>query len=336
VMEAKDGQSGDSVQLFVYDIDPVAVKFVQSVEEDLTANGAQINGKVIACSSIGDVVKNVSVFFLCLPNESVTDRVLFGEDGIINLWNNKVQAQRKTTDIRPTSGLFGDIHRLFIIDCGTCSLQFTNGTAYRISQIQRSLRETCDTLTLDFIDCPMTGMVDRARTGDLTFMCGGEKRLVDEVTWLLMRMGRKVVHMGCDVGCGQAAKMINNVIFDANVAALAEMLPLSVKLGLRPEAITEVINAGSGQSFASTTFLPTVLQSKFDGGFPLNLAYKDLKNIKQTIQDMNQPLAKYPIIEATDHLFQATIEEGHGHEDKGALLKYTEKQMGVSFRAPVE
>ena len=50
------------------------------------------------------------------------------------------------------------------------------------------------------------------------------------------------------VGFGQAAKMINNVIFNSNIAVLAEVLTLGGRLGLSPESLVQVVNASSGFS----------------------------------------------------------------------------------------
>jgi 3-hydroxyisobutyrate dehydrogenase-like beta-hydroxyacid dehydrogenase len=85
------------------------------------------------------------------------------------------------------------------------------------------------------------------------------------------------------IGLGQLAKMINNIIFNCNIAVLAEVLPMAVKLGLDPENIAHVIHHGSGQSFASDIFIPSVLEDRFDKGYPLELAYKDMRHAMKNI-----------------------------------------------------
>ena len=47
-------------------------------------------------------------------------------------------------------------------------------------------------------------------------------------------------------GSGQLTKLINQLLFDINAAALAEILPMSVKLGLDPAQVGEVVNSGTG------------------------------------------------------------------------------------------
>lgn len=60
------------------------------------------------------------------------------------------------------------------------------------------------------------------------------------------------------------------------MAALAEMLPVAVKLGLDSELIGSVINTSSGRSYASEFFIPRILRGNFEDGYPLKNTYKDL------------------------------------------------------------
>ena len=70
-------------------------------------------------------------------------------------------------------------------------------------------------------------------------------------------------------------KVLNNTLFDINAAAVAEIFPLGIKLGLDTEKFMEVINNSSGKSFASEFFLPRILKRNFSEGYPMDHAYKD-------------------------------------------------------------
>jgi 3-hydroxyisobutyrate dehydrogenase-like beta-hydroxyacid dehydrogenase len=78
-------------------------------------------------------------------------------------------------------------------------------------------------------------------------------------------------------GNGQLTKMVNNCIYDINCAAIAEMLPMAVKLGLDPEQIGKVVNSGTAKSSASEFFIPQMLEGKFEYGFTMDDAYKEYK-----------------------------------------------------------
>jgi 3-hydroxyisobutyrate dehydrogenase-like beta-hydroxyacid dehydrogenase len=58
-----------------------------------------------------------------------------------------------------------------------------------------------------------------------------------------------VVHLG-DLGSGQTTKLLNNLLFTANLGAAATALALGEALGVLPDRLTDVISRGSGNSFA--------------------------------------------------------------------------------------
>src|SRR5476651_1520508 len=58
-----------------------------------------------------------------------------------------------------------------------------------------------------------------------------------------------VLYMGA-AGTGQLTKLINQLLLDINCAAIAEILPMAVKLGLNAEKVAAVVNSGTGRSYA--------------------------------------------------------------------------------------
>ena len=246
-------------------------------------------------ASAAELAKRADVIFLSLPNSDVVEAVVCGPNGIL-------QAARS-----------GQI----IIDCGTSGYPWTRKFA-------DSLRKH----ELHFADAPVSGLEQRAKDATLTFMFGGAKKLLEEIRPLLDAMGSHIVHMG-DTGCGQLAKMINNILYNANMAALAEVLPLAVKLGLDPEKVAEVINAGSGQSFASKFFIPNILEDTFDRSYSLKNAHKDMANAAEISAHYKIPL---PMIQTAMTTYENALALGLGDEDKGAMIKVFEEKLGVSFR----
>jgi 3-hydroxyisobutyrate dehydrogenase-like beta-hydroxyacid dehydrogenase len=159
-------------------------------------------------------------------------------------------------------------------------------------------------------------------------MFGGAEEVLAEIRPVLEAMGKEIVHMG-DVGKGQLAKMINNIIYNSNLAALAEVLPMAVKLGLDPERIGLVINSGSGRSFASEAFIPNILEGIFNKSYPMEHAYKDLLHAMEISAQKKIPL---PLVHTAANTYQMALAMGLGREDKGAMIKVFEKALGVEFR----
>jgi 3-hydroxyisobutyrate dehydrogenase-like beta-hydroxyacid dehydrogenase len=205
-----------------------------------------------------------------------------------------------------------------VVDCGTSGFLWTREFASAL--LEKGIR---------FVDAPVTGMEKRAREGTLTIMLGGDEELFAEIRPLLETMGKNILHMG-DVGNGQLSKMINNILYNCNIAAFAEVLPMSMKLGLDPEKIARVINSGTGRSFASEAFIPNILDGCFDKSYPLEHAYKDMHNALEVSARKKIPL---PMVKTAATTYQMALSSGWGHEDKGAMIKVFENALGVKFRA---
>ena len=181
-----------------------------------------------------------------------------------------------------------------------------------------------------FLDAPVSGMRKRAEDGTLTMMIGGSVDLVDRLQGALSCMASKILHMG-DVGAGQLTKLINQLLFDINAAALAEILPLASKLNIDPSKIGDVVNSGTGRSYASEFFIPHVLSGSFNNGYPMDAAYKDLISGAEISARFRIPT---PVLAAATSTYQQALLEGHGNKDKGGMILVYERLLGVSFRAP--
>jgi 3-hydroxyisobutyrate dehydrogenase-like beta-hydroxyacid dehydrogenase len=179
-----------------------------------------------------------------------------------------------------------------------------------------------------FADMPVSGMEARAQDGTLTIMCGGDPALLETVRPALNAMSNKIIHMG-EVGSGQLTKLINQLLFNINMAALAEVLPMAVKLGLDPEKVAQVVTTGTGRSFAAEFFIPNILEDRFDQGYPLKHAYKDMISAAEISAQRQIPL---PLVHAATTTYQMALLDGLGDQDKGAMIKVFERILGVEFR----
>lgn len=180
---------------------------------------------------------------------------------------------------------------------------------------------------VEFMDAPVSGMEERAKQATLTIMCGGKKEVFDLLLPYFKYMGNNILYMGSH-GCGQLTKTINNVLFDINVAALAEILPMAIKLGLNPEQLGNVINNSSGKSFASAFFIPRILARNFQDGYPLAHAYKDLVSGAELGAQLCIPL---PVTHAATTTYQMALLKGLGDKDKGAMVRVFEDLLGVKY-----
>jgi len=236
---------------------------------------------------------------LSLPSTEIVERVIFGEEGLVH----------------------GAKPKLVIVDCGT--------TSYIPTQdIHSRLKEK----GLIFTDAPVSGMEARAKEGTLTIMFGGDEAVFNQVNPVLNAMGNRIIYTGA-IGSGQLTKLVNQLLFNISAAAIAEVLPMAVKLGLDPEKVTEVITTGTGRSFAAEFFAPLALENRFDQGYPLRDAYKDMISAAEICAYKKIPL---PLVHAATTTYQMALAEGYSNESKGAMIKVFERILGVEFRKKTE
>jgi 3-hydroxyisobutyrate dehydrogenase-like beta-hydroxyacid dehydrogenase len=178
-----------------------------------------------------------------------------------------------------------------------------------------------------FLDAPVSGMEARAKDGTLTVMCGGKMEVFHVIKPYLEHIGEDILYMGKS-GSGQLTKLINQLLFDINIAAVAEILPIAVKMGLEPEKVEKVVNSGTGKSYASEFFIPRILKRNFADGYPMRSAYKDLVSAAEITADLCIPT---PVLSAAMGIFQTALLKGYGDLDKGGMIKVFEDLLGISF-----
>lgn len=99
------------------------------------------------------------------------------------------------------------------------------------------------------LDAPVTGGADRALAGTLTVMVGAGEAELQRCFPVMRAFAGTIVHVGA-AGMAQVAKVVNNFVFSGNVLLAGEALELAARLGVRREAMVEVLASGSGASFA--------------------------------------------------------------------------------------
>lgn len=106
------------------------------------------------------------------------------------------------------------------------------------------------------VDAPVSGGGPAAAEGRLLVMVGGEAAVVERCRPVFETYADAVVHLG-GLGCGQLAKLVNNVVFTANLGTAATALALGRALGITRDGLAEVLSRGSGNSFALTIMAQT-------------------------------------------------------------------------------
>ena len=113
----------------------------------------------------------------------------------------------------------------------------------------RRLADTAAAKGISLIDAPVSGGGPAAAERRLLVMVGGEADVVQRCRPVFETYANSIVHLG-DVGSGQVAKLLNNLLFTANLATAETTLMLGEALGVSGSSLAEVITRGSGSSAA--------------------------------------------------------------------------------------
>jgi 3-hydroxyisobutyrate dehydrogenase len=183
------------------------------------------------------------------------------------------------------------------------------------------------------VDAPVSGGIAAADGGTLTFMVGGSDDGFAKAQPYLDAMGKAVIHAG-GPGAGQAAKICNNMLLGATMAATCEAFVLAEKLGLDPQTFYDISSKASGQSWSMTSYCPvpgvgpeTPADRNYDGGFAAALMLKDLKLAMEAAKGAG---AYTPMGGEAEELYQRFVDRGGANKDFSALIK----MIDDSWQAP--
>ena len=174
----------------------------------------------------------------------------------------------------PTSGHVADVIGQAgpLLRPGTLVIEMSSG----LPSATQALAADLAARGVGLIDCPVSGGVARARTGELAIMAGGDAGELRRAEPVLAALGTSVHHCG-GVGAGQAMKALNNLVSAGGFLIGIEALLIGQKFGLEPALMVDVLNSSSGMNNSTQRkFKQFVLSRRFDSGFGLDLMVKDL------------------------------------------------------------
>lgn len=126
------------------------------------------------------------------------------------------------------------------------------------------------------LDAPVTGGDIGAKNGTLSMMVGGDINAYDQVKPLLETMTSRITYMGL-AGAGQYAKLANQICIASNLMGITEALIFAKDHGLDPNAMLQVIGAGSASSWQAINNGPKMINQDYKPGFYVKHFLKDLK-----------------------------------------------------------
>ncbi len=249
----------------------------------------------IACSTSKEVAQGSDIIFTMLPNSPHVKTVILEKDGVLE-------------GMKPGA---------IVVDMSSID-----------PNVSIELEKAVEAAGGRMIDAPVSGGEPKAIDATLSFMCGGEQEVFDQVKPILEKMGASVVLVG-PVGSGNMTKLANQIIVAVNIAALSEALVLAAKSGVNPENVYQAIRGGLAGSTVMDAKAPMMLDRNFDPGFRIELHIKDLTNAMNASQAVDMEL---PMTEKVLEMMKILAEEGMGKCDHSAVLRYYEEQESVEVK----
>jgi 3-hydroxyisobutyrate dehydrogenase len=191
----------------------------------------------------GEAARGAAIAFAMLADDPASQAVWRGPDGALD-------ALAKGS---------------FVVECSTLSAAHV-----------ASLAADAKALGLRYVDCPVTGFPSHAAAGTMTLLVGASSADLDALRPVFGTLAGTIRHFG-DVGTGTAYKLMVNLMGAVQIAALAEGIALSRRLGLDDKAVGEALAAGAAASPQVVQNIPRMLAGDWDKDqvFTAALRHKD-------------------------------------------------------------
>lgn len=199
---------------------------------------------------------------------------------------------------------------------GTCWID----TSTVGSVLSRELAAAASERGVEYLESPVTGSKEAARTGTLLAMIGGSPPLFERLQPILAVFAKHTVYVG-PIGSASILKLIGNTLISFMLEGLAEGAVLGAAAGIPLEKILEMVQASG---FASPYFAfkgGAMARRDFETHFSLDLLHKDQKLMLEEASSRQVPL---PGLEAIHGVTGRARSLGFGAEDIAAQLKALE------------
>ncbi len=189
------------------------------------------------------------------------------------------------------------------------------------ASIAREIYEIAKAKNVGFIDAPLSGGQAGAESGQLTIMAGGDADQYERVQPIMDCYAKACTLIGA-AGCGQLAKMVNQICIAGIVQGLSEALHFAKRADLDAAKVIGAISKGAAQSWQMENRWQTMVDGQFEFGFAVEWMRKDLKIALEESGRNGANLAMTEIIDA----YYAEVEQmGGSRWDTSSLIRRLEE-----------
>ena len=172
-----------------------------------------------------------------------------------------------------------------------------------------------------YVEAPVTGGVEAARTGRLSFFLGGDSAAIERAQPLLEILGYRHTHFGA-TGSGQRAKAANQLMIAGINQAVCEALAFAEALEVPLERFIAATIEGAASSELLRRRGAALVTQEFAPGFRIALHEKDLRICQMLAAEMS---AQLPLAEMTLIHYRRLTAQGLSDADISALFMQKRK-----------
>lgn len=184
------------------------------------------------------------------------------------------------------------------------------------AHIAKHLAQTAARGNIGWLDAPVSGGQAGAVNGQLTAMCGGTLADFNRSRDVMEAYCANIVRIG-DAGCGQSAKMVNQIAIAGVVQGLAEAIAFAKAQDLDTEAVLSAISKGAAGSWQMNNRWATMVAGKFDFGFAVDWMRKDLRIVLEAARENG---AQLDVTRLIDGYYSEVQANGGGRLDTSSLI----------------
>ena len=171
------------------------------------------------------------------------------------------------------------------------------------------------------LDAPVTGGDTGAKNGTLSILVGGDEADYEACLPLFRAMGTNLNYQG-EAGCGQHAKMANQIMIAGTLSGVCEALTYARAKGLDLETLLRSVSTGAAGSKQLDAFGPKILAEDYAPGFFLKHFVKDMKLAEAEAEESGLHLE---VLRQALENYRELEDAGFGDLGTQALMKHYEK-----------
>jgi 2-hydroxy-3-oxopropionate reductase len=262
-----------------------------------------------------ELAAHCEAVLLCLADAAAVEETVFGALGLLSADAPAPASLRWIVD---HSSIAPAATRAFAQRAAAFSPRSVAGREADAAMERESMRR------IGWIDAPVSGGVPGASAGTLAVMAGGAAADVDAMRPVLAAYAARITHMG-DVGAGQTAKLCNQTIVTATLAAIAEAVSLAQRSGLDAARLTEGLAGGWADSVLLQIFVPRMTQSGLAPIGAFRTFQKDLDTVAATAYETGTPM---PVSSTVQQLLRLGAAMGLAQADLSAFIDVLQTPRG--------